>query len=405
MNILMTSTANPYVTNVGGKHIHQKLLENGLKQNGNNVFIAYPDGNQRYKCISLKKIIYKLTQKNLLRYKYHINCLINQIEKKIDKIISSNRVDIIHAHDVMASVAARAFYNNEIPIILTIHGYLAREQLDDIKNYVNNEEQQDLYSFLFNIEREGISKANHIIAVDSRIKNYIMKEFGVNSEKISIMYNAVDTNTFSPVSKEEILELRKKLNLPIDKIVILVPRRLVKKNGVIYAIKAMNFLKTRNIYVVIAGDGPERNDIMEEIDSIKLENVKLLGSVDHDKITNYYKAADIILVPSILSNDIEEATSLSMLEGMACGKVVICTDIGGMKEVIKDRENGILIKPESPESISKAVNYVLENFDNLESLRINARNYCIVNHSYLSHAKKVQDIYLKVLRERGQNYE
>ncbi|HEY8543272.1 MAG TPA: glycosyltransferase family 4 protein, partial [Pseudothermotoga sp.] len=108
----------------------------------------------------------------------------------------------------------------------------------------------------------------------------------------------------------------------------------------------------------------------------------------------------VVLVPSITSKEgVEEATSLSMLEGMACGKVVICTNVGGMKEVIEHMENGILIEQKNPDAIVEAVEFVRKHYDNLEKLREAARDYVVKNHSYLEHAKKILKIYSKVLNE------
>jgi glycosyltransferase involved in cell wall biosynthesis len=106
----------------------------------------------------------------------------------------------------------------------------------------------------------------------------------------------------------------------------------------------------------------------------------------------------VILVPSITSKEgVEEATSLSMLEGMACGKVVICTPVGGMKEVVKHMENGILIEQKNPDAIVDAIVFAKEHYGDLEKIRETAREYVVKHHSYLEHAKKVLEIYLKVL--------
>jgi glycosyltransferase involved in cell wall biosynthesis len=86
-----------------------------------------------------------------------------------------------------------------------------------------------------------------------------------------------------------------------------------------------------------------------------------------------------------------------MLEGMACGKIVICSNVGGMKEVIKDGKNGFLIEQKSEESIIEKLVYVKDNYDKLEEIRKMAREYVIQNHGYIEHAKKVLEVYEKVL--------
>jgi glycosyltransferase involved in cell wall biosynthesis len=109
--------------------------------------------------------------------------------------------------------------------------------------------------------------------------------------------------------------------------------------------------------------------------------------------------ADIILIPSITSHGIQEASSLAMLEGMACGKVVICSDIGGMHEIIQDMENGILVEEGNPAAIARAVETVMENQDLRVAIGKRAREYVLQNHSFVAHASKVAQIYDSVLRE------
>jgi glycosyltransferase involved in cell wall biosynthesis len=84
---------------------------------------------------------------------------------------------------------------------------------------------------------------------------------------------------------------------------------------------------------------------------------------------------------------------------MACGKVVICTNIGGMKEVVKHMENGLLIEQKNPDAIIEALQYAKDNYDNLSELRKKTREYAVKNHSYTEHAKRIIEVYNKVLPE------
>jgi glycosyltransferase involved in cell wall biosynthesis len=112
--------------------------------------------------------------------------------------------------------------------------------------------------------------------------------------------------------------------------------------------------------------------------------------------------ADAILIPSATTHGIQEASSLAMLEGMACGKVAICSNIGGMKEIIQDMNNGILTKEKDPQSIAEAIETIIENPSLRLKIGAEATEYVLQNHSFLVHARKVAQIYDNVLRE-GEN--
>jgi glycosyltransferase involved in cell wall biosynthesis len=147
--------------------------------------------------------------------------------------------------------------------------------------------------------------------------------------------------------------------------------------------------------MVIAGDGPEREEIAKEAEGDY--RIHLKGTVPHEKIDAYYRMADIILVPSITSHGIQEASSLSMLESMACGKVSICSNIGGMREIIQNLQNGILVAEKEPKEIAKAIETVIRNPGLSTEIGTRAREYVLQNHSFIAHARRVYSIYQKTL--------
>jgi glycosyltransferase involved in cell wall biosynthesis len=150
-----------------------------------------------------------------------------------------------------------------------------------------------------------------------------------------------------------------------------------------------------DFFFIFTGDGPLKG-LVEEILKGK-ENAMVLGPIANDHVHRYYQASDVILVPSITTEEgVEEATSLTMLEGMACGKIVVCTKVGGMKEVIKDGENGFLIDQKSEDAIVEKLLFIKNNMNQLEELKKNAR-HCAEKHGYIEHAKTVLQIYKKVL--------
>jgi glycosyltransferase involved in cell wall biosynthesis len=85
---------------------------------------------------------------------------------------------------------------------------------------------------------------------------------------------------------------------------------------------------------------------------------------------------------------------------MACGKTVICSSIGGMREIIQHLRNGLLTKEKEPTEIAKAIETVVTNRTLANEIGNEARNYVMRSHSHVAHAKKVFNIYRKVL---GQN--
>jgi glycosyltransferase involved in cell wall biosynthesis len=384
MRVLLTSTDNPYTTQLGGKHIHLLLLEQGLKGLNLKVTALYYNPKS-LKEFAKKSMLIPFPEK--YRYKFKLKWMIDYLARRIPK----NGFDIIHAHDVMSILAVSRMPQKKV---LTLHGYFARENIEFIRS---EKDRKTVFPLLLEMEKDAMKYADYVITVDERLKEYVMSQFKTPVERITVMHNAIDTSRFRPILEGEQQEVKKTLGYTPDDYVILVPRRLVEKNGVIYAVKAMKKVGSENVRMIIAGDGPERKSIVKE--SKENRKIHLAGSIPHDKIDSYYRMADIILIPSITSHGIQEASSLAMLEGMACGKVVICSDIGGMHEIIQDMENGILVEEGNPAAIARAVETVMENQDLRVAIGKRAREYVLQNHSFVAHASKVAQIYDSVLRE------
>jgi glycosyltransferase involved in cell wall biosynthesis len=112
--------------------------------------------------------------------------------------------------------------------------------------------------------------------------------------------------------------------------------------------------------------------------------------------------ADTVLIPSVTTHGIQEASSLAMLEGMACGKIVNCSNIGGMKEIIQNMNNSIFTKEKDQQSIAEVIETIIDNPGMRLKIGAEAAEYVLQNHSFLVHAHKVAQAYDNVLRE-GEN--
>lgn len=380
MKILIKSIDDPFRTELGGKHIHQLLLEKGLKELKQDIDTEYYNLNFFNKIIYGMLKILRISKIKLFKYS----------TEKMSKYFSKTGYDIINAHDVVAANKK----NIDEKLVLTLHGYFGREALGYDK--YSSEEEKSIANYSYGIEKKAIENADRIVAVDNRIKDYVVEKFNYDSNKIDVIFNAVDTSTFSEPSDKEIYKLREKYEIPQDKFVVLVPRRYVRKNGCIYAAKALKEIRNEKIFMIFAGGGIEKENIIKELNGDS--RARVLDGIPHNQIVDLYKLSNVILVPSIIVDGIEEATSLSMLEGMSCSKVVICSNIGGMKEVIKNNENGLLVEEKNYFQIAKEIEKLILNMTDYKRISKNSSVYVRANHSYLEHAKEILKVYNKIYR-------
>lgn len=136
--------------------------------------------------------------------------------------------------------------------------------------------------------------------------------------------------------------------------VAIVTRRLVDKNGVIHLARASEFLKDPRLKFLMIGDGPERAAVEGEFRRHLDGRVTFLGNKRHEEIVAYYSAADFSVLPSLM-----EATSISGLEAMAAGLPLVGTAVGGIPELIRPGENGLLCRPADPRDLAEKISLLL----------------------------------------------
>jgi len=201
----------------------------------------------------------------------------------------------------------------------------------------------------------AIKKLKKIVSVDSSLLRYVQSELPDYRNKIEIIHNYVDTNTFKPQQVDQDLK-----RIYEGKFVILFPRNLSINRGIHYAIEAMGLLKRKypEILLIITGEGIAKDYIIKRIKELKLEkNIITLGHLDHfTDLPKYYNLTNLVIIPTAYS----EGTSLACLEAMATAKPVIVTNVGGLYDIIQDNENGMLIQPDVNQLVN-AIEKLIEN--------------------------------------------
>jgi glycosyltransferase involved in cell wall biosynthesis len=253
--------------------------------------------------------------------------------------------DIVHAHGhpyVASAIMGKLAKRYHKPFVLTQHNtFIEYDNAFDKVERLND----------LTVGKESLSDADRIIAVSAATKNYILG-LGAKPSKVKVIHNGVDLMRFRPIpGKRE--EMRRKLGIPKDAVVVLTVRRIVYKNGVDTLIDAADITtqKTPKIFFLVAGKGPSMRSAQTKVKQLKIkDNFRLAGFVSDEELPFYYNVADLFVVPSKSG----EGLPLVALEAMACGLPVIATDVGGIKEVLTDKV-GKLVPPNMPERMAQAI--------------------------------------------------
>jgi glycosyltransferase involved in cell wall biosynthesis len=306
--------------------------------------------------------------------------------KILSTVIAEQECSIVHCHDAMATWAAlraRNKYHKKYKIISTVHGPVSRHMIEE--GYLPDSADVKKVN---ECEQEAWKGSDEIICVDEG-QAEIIKSQGADPNKITIIENAVDVDKILkmanaiPITRKDEREW------------VLVPRRLSPKNGIEYIIRAMTFI-TKKPRLLLAGNGLDRERLEALVISLGLKNdVLFLGGLDHSVLLPIMSASDVIVIPSVPVHGIEEATSIAAIEAMALGKIVIASNIGGLKMLIRNQVNGILVPPADPSCLAEKICMVLADKNKSQIIGNSARKTVLEKFSVALWFDKHMEIYLR----------
>lgn len=171
---------------------------------------------------------------------------------------------------------------------------------------------------------------------------------------------------------------------------------LTAPKGILWFLKAAEKItsisENRDIHFHIVGTGPLKEYIHSYITEKKINNIKLHGYQDMDQLIEIYKMSDIVVIPSIVSENMPQV----IMESFAHSVPVIASAVGGIPEIVKHEYNGILINPSNPSELENAINEIVENRDIIKRLKKHALKTA-EKYSLKNHVRKLNKKYLEVI--------
>ncbi|GGF31106.1 hypothetical protein GCM10010954_32840 [Halobacillus andaensis] len=390
MNILITTIFN--YPHEGGLSSHITTLKKGLEEEGHVVDVLSFSDLPNWK----RKLFAQGPGYVMNKVKHGKGQLHNDLKRKalLSKVIleKSSSYDVINSQDIFATLAS---LESSLPIVGTVHGYYAYEAISRGAIHPNTDEAEKIKR----LEQQAYKVAQLNVTVDKRICNYVKEISGVDAQ---IIRNFIDTEQFNHYSRPE--QTRSKYNLPQDAFMLFVPRRLTEKNGVIYPLLALKRLHALypNVILVYAGTGEQLPALKKKTEEYNLQNhVFFLGSVPHPDMVELYQASQIVLIPSVHSHGVEEATSISAIEAMGSGTPVIAGSIGGLKELITHDVDGLLFGDRDERMLSDFIRYLVENPEIGKTLAKRAKQKVVCNFSHITAAKKFENLYTQAIQKKS----
>lgn len=247
--------------------------------------------------------------------------------KQMLSFLQKKQYDVVHVHWAYPDgLLIPSLKKSGFKTVLTIHG----------SDWYQTKDTPVLSGLI----KESLVKADRVLYSGPKLKRDIESRFPELSIKSDIIYNMVDTDVYKPVSEAEKISLRKKLSWEDSKIHVLTVGSLRPEKGVdllVECITQNKALSEISFHIIGNSESTEYSQkILKRIKENPFNNIDFIPPVSPNELVEYYQASDFYVLPSR-----REGFNVSILEAASCGLPLVCTDVGGNKEVI-DKGTGIL---------------------------------------------------------------
>ena len=290
---------------------------------------------------------------------------------KMIRYIKNNYIDVIHSHSGAILYAAFAGKLCSVKkIIHTDHGrYYPEKKLRILE------------------DRYGSKLIDCYVCVSQEMQHYIYKTVKVKKNKVKLILNGIDTDKYKPVNDKTRLKIKYKYGIAEDTILIGTVCRLIKQKNVEFLIDwfltyGHNY---NNLKLIIAGDGPEIDDLQQK--TCKCKDVIFLGHISNTE--DIYNILDIFTLTSET-----EGTSMTILEAMACKVPVVVTDVGGNISLVKNEYNGLLFPLNNLKKFNEQIRSLLLNNELKTYLGENGRSTVKTKHSIQNMLNNYHELYM-----------
>ena len=375
--------------NVGGPAIHTILLTHGLNaQRYSTMLVTGREDEFEGNMLSLakEKVVEPVFIDSLQReIKFSKDW---DAFWKIYSLIRKQKPDIVHTHTAKAGALGRlAAKLAGVPLIVhtfhgnTFHGYFssAKEKIFVI------------------IERFLCSFTDAVITVSLKGSEDLLEKRVIKKEKIVNIPLGLELEKFLGCKAHE-GELRRELGFLKEDMLVGIVARLVPIKGHTYFLEAAKIVleEKPETKFLIVGDGELRKDLEEYAEKLKIEK-SIFWTGFRSDLERIYADLDVVVLSSI-----NEGLPVAIIEAMSSSKPVVATDVGGVKELVKNNENGIVVKSQDPQALARAILSLLSLEKNkLKEMGEHAKNMAYPMFSIKRLVSDVENLYEDLLKKRN----
>ncbi len=363
MNVLFLTTH----LNGGGITSYILTLAQGMCRKGLGVHVASSAGNRMvdFKSCGAHHLLLNIQTKSELSPKIYMAL------PELSRYVHQQAIDIIHTQTRVTQVMGTWLsIMTGRPHVTTCHGFFKRRLL------------RKLFPCW--------GKAS--IAISHAVADHLRCDWGVVEQGIQLIPSGIDLNQYVPITPAEKKEIRRKYNLG-DSPIIGIIARLSEVKGQDILIEAMRtvvkeFATTK---LLIVGRGKTEKSLQGLVKAAGLENQVFFYPVVHTTV------AMLSMLDIFIMSSRQEGLGIAIMEAQAMGLPVIASKVGGIPSLIQDGKTGVLVEPEQPRALAKAIIGLLQDPNRREALGKAAREFIQRDHCATTMVNDTLALYTRMM--------
>jgi len=321
--------------------------------------------------------------------------LMRGLERRLEEVARAVQPDIIHAHSPVLNAfpAIRVGRRLGIPVAYEIRAFWEDAAVD----HGTTREGSLRYRVSRQLETRAIRQADHVFTICEGLRADIAAR-GIVQEKITVIPNAVDVDSFAPDGTPD-EDLKAQLGLSGCTVVGFI--------GSFYAYEGLDLLldafplvlfQLPDVRILLVGGGPQEDALKAQAKRLGVaDKVVFAGRVPHADVKRYYDLIDVLAYPRHSMRLTELVTPLKPLEAMAQGRLLVASDVGGHRELIRDGETGMLFHAGSATSLAAAIMKLMAKSEYWPEIRASGRQFVEQERNWRKSVARYCDPYARIL--------
>ncbi len=309
-------------------------------------------------------------------------------------LIEALRPAVLHpaSNFLNAKVALALRDRYGLPVVYEVRGFL--EETWVARRGDGETAEADRYGGARAAETAAMTAADAVVTLSATMRAEVVGR-GVADERVMVVPNAVDTDRFVPLPRDDVQASR--LGIRRGEVVLGYVSSFTSYEGIRHLIDAAALLRRRGhpVRVLLVGDGEELPGLRAAARRAGVDDgtVIFTGRVPHDQVRALYSIIDVFVVPRTADRVSQLVTPLKPYEAMAMERALVVSGVDALREIVREGETGLVFRPEDPEDLANVVEPLLGDPARRLELGRAAREWVVANRTWRQNGNRYRELY------------